>query len=520
MQNIKHAFIVLIRLYQRSLLLLGIGIVLGGLLGFFLFITRSIQSVERNLWLQLPPVVTIAFDDERLRNETQSLNLTSTQFIQYKFEALHAASQIDTREIQSVLTLPEVFSYEYLINIGFGLTAALTSNRYSNVLFEEIPLSAYDFPLNPNLQEFSLTGVSKADFSYLANGVISLNSGLGFHPEDFNSSVSGTMPVILSQELAQQNNWDIGSVFSLSYKIQNINTWGDEAFLTLENVATIGEKEIYFEIVGIFEYYEHSTGNGQLDLNRRLDFTNLILTPSPVVWNLIGFKDSIYQEYFEAPGISWTSFYNESLMDSTIITLKHPSYFPSFLQTANEILHPYFLTLRSASTFNDLIGALSFFRWYSVHLFWGSVAAIFLILNLLILLSLHERRNEIAIYLALGEKKKNIIFRILLETLPIFILALIIAFLLIHLISHDLSHIVLRDHLLSLQEFQYGMDTHIINSFIFSYWEIGEMVDQFYISFSRMDVASYFLVSIGCFIVATIVPLLWFVNNPHLKARA
>ena len=146
--------------------------------------------------------------------------------------------------------------------------------------------------------------------------------------------------------------------------------------------------------------------------------------------------------------------------------------------------------------------------------FYGSIGATILILSLLITLFLYDRRQEMGIYLALGEKKNKIIFQILLEIMVIAFIGITLAVFTGHLISSHLSQNMLENELLvQLGErgrtSDNGAELTILDRLGIStnMMSAEELMASFEISLDTRTVGLFYMVGLGVIALSTIIPV-------------
>ena len=84
----------------------------------------------------------------------------------------------------------------------------------------------------------------------------------------------------------------------------------------------------------------------------------------------------------------------------------------------------------------------------------GAIIATIVIISLLILLFLSDRKHEIGVYLALGSKKKGIIFQIVTEVLILSIIGMTGALFVGNVMASNLSQEMLRNELVNSETIQ------------------------------------------------------------------
>jgi len=148
------------------------------------------------------------------------------------------------------------------------------------------------------------------------------------------------------------------------------------------------------------------------------------------------------------------------------------------------------------------------------------IGATLIVLTLLILLYLRDRKYEIGIYMALGEKKRRIIFQILFELLSITTVGIVIALFIGNLVSHQVSNFLLREAFLNTEEVcEFPTATFCfepireleMNGFALNNveMEIDELIEIFDVSLDLRIMLIFFGIGLTTTILSAIVPVLY-----------
>lgn len=107
--------------------------------------------------------------------------------------------------------------------------------------------------------------------------------------------------------------------------------------------------------------------------------------------------------------------------------LNDPRDVDAFSEAAVSILPEHWNIYDTSGSFKPFINLMDTMLWIAQLIFWGAVVAKIMILSLVITLFLRDRKHEIGIYLALGEKKGKILAQMISEGLSISMVAIVIA---------------------------------------------------------------------------------------------
>jgi len=173
-----------------------------------------------------------------------------------------------------------------------------------------------------------------------------------------------------------------------------------------------------------------------------------------------------------------------------------------------------------SDNFRHLTAAMDNMAWIANLVFIGSSVASIVVLSLVIILFLSDRRKELGIYLALGEKRKSIIIQILLEVGIITVVAMLMALFLSQTLSREISSTMLREHIMNIQQEEVSshfLDNIPIDLVLFNRGEmsIEEMMKMYEVHLNLSTATLLFTVKLSVVGVSTIIPILYIVKlNP------
>ena len=100
-----------------------------------------------------------------------------------------------------------------------------------------------------------------------------------------------------------------------------------------------------------------------------------------------------------------------------LFVLYDPLDMPTFIDEANELLSGWWRMADLSGNFSRITSTMETMQWIADLVFWGGTLATVVVIALFMLLFLYDRKHEIGIYLALGEKRKKIVSQVLGEVL-------------------------------------------------------------------------------------------------------
>ena len=155
---------------------------------------------------------------------------------------------------------------------------------------------------------------------------------------------------------------------------------------------------------------------------------------------------------------------------------------------------------------------------------WMGAGAMVIVLTLLILLYLRERKHELGIYMALGERKIKVVCQIVLEVFLVSVIGLILALVIANIVAQNISGSMLEAELLAIPARCWSYWPSMLEMIGFGQeLTADEMLEHFKVSLDVRTIFLFFVVSIGAVIASTIVPVVYILElNPKdilMKAR-
>lgn len=217
--------------------------------------------------------------------------------------------------------------------------------------------------------DFQITGVStSAAYTSFADGDATLIEGEEITTEDI-----GTNNVLIETTLAQANGLSVGDTFSIT------DTDGNAVEVTIK---------------GIYETSEVSSGIGQM-----FSFTNpvnTIISSYSLVTTLTGAE--------------------EQTLDSATYTLSDPSTMTEFVSKAEDLIDTDTYSLQTNDqAYQSMLTPLNNVASFAQNIIILVAAAGVIILTLIVMMSIRERKYEIGVLLSLGESRIKVILQFFVE---------------------------------------------------------------------------------------------------------
>jgi len=383
MNFLKRAFLSLVRRKGKSLILLVIIFILSNVMAGSIAIGQASNNVEKTIKLQLGANATVELDYEKMQDWTQD-----------QWDAL----QYITPEIaDSIGSLSYVKYYDY------------SSEAYIN----SSTLTQYDPNMVeiPTISYFPLKGVQYAPILDIVNGNASLVQGRTFNEEEITNA---DYVALISDKVAQQNNIFVGDVIYLQ---NTFSMWRED------NTMEEYKRDIALEVIGIFtpKVEQSDENNGGW-----IDYTpfNRIYVPNGVVHAENRWLNEQYAIAYPDSNIKIDQVY----ITPTFV-LNNPEDVESFRTEAMNFLPDYYKVTVSSDAYDSVAGPIKFIGSLSNIILYVAIGATILILSLVVILFLRDRKHELGIYLALGESKSKVVGQILIEVVSISLIAITLSLL-------------------------------------------------------------------------------------------
>lgn len=456
MNFIHRAYLSMTRRLDKSLLLFLIVFILSNVMAGSIAISQASQNVEKTMKLQLGANATIELDYEKIQDWTE--------------EQWQAMQWITPEMVEEVGALPQVKYYDFNIE---------------NWLWGK-DLKTYD----PNITEeyeqnyFGLKGVHFADILDIKTGVADLVDGRVFTQTE----VDNAEPfALVSDKFAEKNNLHIGDIIVLTSTFYKTD-------------GSIIENDTFLEIIGLFSPIIETEQNS--DPNQWIDYSvfNRIYTPNGVVQEQMIWQNEMYAlEYPDQP------INTNTIWISPLFVLNQPEYVDSFKNDALSYIPEYYRVRADADAYESVAGPINFIGNLSSMILWVAIFATILILSLVVVLFLRDRKHEFGIYLSLGEAKWKILAQMVSEVMIVAFLAISLSMLSGTMIADATSQ--------SMIDMGVGMNDGS-DGWIEPYYNYGnitqdDVIGAYKVEFNLDYVLVLYGVGLSTTLISTIVPMLY-----------
>ena len=492
MNFFKRAFTSLARSPIKSVILFFLIFILGTLVSGAVSVRNTIHTTDLNLRRNMRPVVVLAENWETIdvswENESQFSDFLSLDVL------------------YEVGRLPYVEYFDYSMRSWMASPDLDIWQPGEQEIFYD-PDVGYTF---------SLRGVSHSDFMDIRQGFVEMVEGVSFTEAQL---ASGEPVAVISNYFAVHNELTIGDIISLNIK-RHVANEEREFFFEL---YTTHEFEIIglFGVVGLEDIEFDQMSNKTISEERMLNTANQIYLPNNIVREVNGIVQYQSARFDESQGleIDWDTWDYPDLINPIFI-LNDPLYLDDFRYAAQYLLRDAWHLSDGLYLFVPISNSMNMLREIADGLLLGASISALTILGLVITLFLHDRRHEVGIYLALGEKRGKIVSQILTEVFILAVIAISTSLLAGTFIANHLSNELLQNEIADIVTPRREVD----GLEILEPWELmgfpppmsGEEMLEFYdFSITGTTIILFYTISLTIVILSVIIPIVYLTRlNP------
>lgn len=478
MSNLKRAITSLLRQPLKSGIFLFLVLILGVLISGSISVHHGIMNTNQNLRSRMPAIAMVEynFDFESamaILEETGEWPLVEIDILTQ--EIIHEIGEF-----------PQVRSYDFTIIAPITVAVGLEPWQP----FDDGTSLEHHYRMESGIGvEVMISGVETVDFLDIRADFIDLITGRGFTEVELLNEVDHT-PVLITTGFAETNNLGIGSLFDAQIVVADFN-------------EATGEEEIFqgtlypLEVIGIFNPIspDYEDENEFIVGMREARFQHRMYVPNLVVQEMI-------HELVEAiPSADFSnSFHN-------IFFLNDPLGFEEFSEAVSSMPGNW-RAIDYSRGFNDISMAMIHLQDIADTILLMAITATVVIIGLVVLLFLNDRKHEIGVYLALGAKKKGIIFQICIEVIILALIGMTFALFIGNVLARNISQEMLRQELAN--------PTHV-NEIDHVHWleELGyrfemtrdDMLEAYEIQLGIQEIIWFYSIGLGTILIATILPI-------------
>ncbi|MFD2657745.1 ABC transporter permease [Gracilibacillus thailandensis] len=466
MNFFKRGLLSITRRKGKSLILLAVLFILGNVIAGAISISQATANVEESIKERLGTGATLELDYEALdsMDESEMMN----------FELPNLSEEL----INQIGELPYVKYYDY------NITTFLASEEIEsyNPMMEEAEGEVEMEGMGP---QFQLKGVNYAPLLDIEEGKSELVDGRVFTDEEIEN---GTPVAIISKKLAELNNIQVGDTFSLSNQIYEFSESGEQ--------KVTDSRDVPLELIGIFEPKtvnsdsENQEESDFMDMN----FQNTIYVANALVSQEIEFAVGDMPEYEDR----YVPFF----------VLNKPEDAEAFEEEVIPLLPELFIVRHATDSYDSIASPMESMSNLSKYVLIASVIMTILIIGLVVLLFLRDRKRELGIYLSLGESRIRVVGQIITEVLIISIIGMTLSLFTGNLLAQTVSDSLIDNNNNQNEEGIYytEMQTNLTTE---------DVIDAYEVSLTGDFILLFYAVGIITILLSTVIPLIYIIRlNP------
>jgi len=467
MNPFKRAMTNIRRQPVKSGILLVLMVVLGALASGAISVRMAMNNTEESVLMQTPVVAGVTLDAEAAAEAAG----ISVMELSPEFWRVDNPTRED---LSAVGSLPYVRAYD-------SVMMPSVFSRDLDWAMMELDASASQFESSIRgltqwggyVENFLTRGVANPELTDIHAGLIELVDGRVFTQADIENR---SQVIIVSQLFADTNNLQVGSMMEIENNVYNYAEfarqgvgnftahWHYEEFMAAHQV-------LEFEVVGLFDVVEEfdfssaQEGGGwefEESLRGRAGLYNRFYIPITVAEDLIAFVNegmlSILDEILEmSPWYQPEDLVPDEPWMESIFVLYDPRDLEAFSLAGTELLPGYWGISDLRGVNAGVVASMDSTRDIANVILFVTIGASIAVLTLVITLLLRERRHEIGVYMALGEKKRNVIVQFIIEVMVVTTVAIGISLFAGHSLSSAMSRNLLEQNLATQAAEQRGV---------------------------------------------------------------
>lgn len=485
MNFIKRGWLSLTRRKGKAIILFTVIFILGNVMAGAVSIRQASSNVEKVIKHQLGSKATIDLDFKKVEKEFQKDD-------KYRVKGL------DTELINKIGNSEYVKYYDYNLSVmmGKGDLKPFVSEKEGNAVMSSVAGGG------SGGSDFTLKGVQYNEVLDFNEKKAQLIDGRVFTNDEIEK---GNKVTIISKKVADENNLKVGDKIVLPNEIYDYSSGYSE------NSEPSTSRDLVLEVIGIFEptNVEPKEGEKDEDGNMQMDFFNTMYQNTMYVPNLVAKGETDFQNTEFSKLLPEEMKGNQDEMYSPVYILKNPEMSDSFKNEIEKLIPSPYKLNSSTDEYDSIAAPIKSMEKLSTYVLIAAIGASLLIVSLVVLLFLRDRKHEFGVYLSLGEKRARVIGQIIFEVITIAILALGLSVSSGNMLASSLSNSMVQSQI----EAQMEKESNEMGTMFLS--DPGEKTkvteedvsEAYKVNLTPSYLITFFSLGIGTILGATIVPM-------------
>lgn len=518
MNFFKRALASVTRRKGKSIILFAVVFILGNVIAGAISIQQATKSVEKNIKGQLGGTATIGYDQKEM-DKFWSENPDSKTGPKMK--------NITKKDIETVGSLSYVKYFDYSVQSGY-MTSKFKNYQPKSDSQNSISMGDPNSKYN---NYFDVKGVHFEKLLDVQEKKIEIVDGRAFTTDEIND---GKAVAVISKQVADTNNLKVGDKLVLDAGQENYmaNQESSEEADDSEAVKTTEyfTQDIVYEVIGLFsplkkeENKEKKKDPYGQDEWMEMQMYNRIYAPNDyVIKTNKDFQKGMTEKFPEMKedfGEMTEKEMNEMFESVTpYFVLKSPEDADAFRTEVTPLLpDKYSKLIMSTDQYDSIAAPVKNMSKIATYVIFVSVGATLLIISLVVLLFLRDRKHELGIYLSLGETRGKVIGQIVIEVVVIAFVAITLSVFTGNILAKGVSGSLIETQMKAKEEedmggMNYDYELEQLNA--------GNSVDgtdvtnSYKVTLSLGYIIIFYVVGLGTVLLSTIVPLIYILRlNP------
>ncbi|MDQ0255966.1 putative ABC transport system permease protein [Evansella vedderi] len=479
MNFIKRGALNVTRRIGKSFILLFIIFILGNVIAGAISIQQATSNVERTIKERIGTAATLEIDYQKLdsMSEQEMMEVDWTPIGRDLIRQIGELSYVKYYDYSSSTWLgsDDIQSYEGGMEVHYG--------------------DSY----NPR---FQLKGINYARVLDFEEGRGQLVDGRVFTDDEIEN---GASVAIISKKLAEENNLHVGDTFALTNKVFDYSAGEEEE---------IASRDVVLEIIGLFEPQSVAENDGENSDRGMWDWMDIEYQNTVYVSNqVVREENQFHMEAYMAIDEEYAQMIeNEEIHEhfSPIFILHSTDVAEAFAEEAMPLI-PQLYTVRNVSDhFDNIAGPIKSMATLSGYVLIVSIVASVLIIGLVVLLFLRDRKRELGIYLSLGERRSRVVGQVLLEVMIVAIIGITLSLFTGNLLASGVSDTMMKSD--TNQQYQ---DYYFYGGELHSNLTTDDVIESYQVHLNATYIMMFLVIGLLTILVSTVIPLIYIVRlNP------
>ncbi|MGX2943982.1 ABC transporter permease [Enterococcus alishanensis] len=484
MNYLKRAWYSVSRRKGKSFILFTVVFVLGNVIAGAIAIQQSTGNVEKKMKQQLGATVSAEMDIDKLMEEGDG-----------------TASFTGPAPLKEE-TIKQIGSSSYVKDYDYSYSGYLTVDKFKTYQMKNDNVS-----VNGDIASLNLKGSNRSEAADFKNKKIKLVEGRLVSKDEIKN---GKAVAVISKKVADENGLGIGDQMVIDTKMVSQNADG-----TSESQEALKHS---IEIVGLFEPItldkkkndEKKGGIQQQFLE--MDQFNTIYMSNKLV------RSINQQEIEKGKELDPDAYKDEEVQQqiTPIYNLKSPDDVEAFKEEMTALLPEGYKATASTDEFDKVGGSVQKLSTISGYVVILSIIASLLIISLVVVLFMRDRKHEWGIYLSLGERRKHIMQQVVLELLFISLVAMCLSLITGNMLGKLISEsLVASDALTELQQAAGNQLFISGSSSLGASLSTEDVINNYQVKFSLSYIVTFLISGISTVLLSAILPLTYVMRlNP------